>query len=334
MEKMNYDEFKEYVATNIRDFLPEKEKKNVITLSKIMKVNQTLDCLTIKRPGSKIIPNIYLNSLYEQYKDGKGIDEILREIADTWTESISNEICDLLQYENMTPELIKERVYYQLINKEKNRSLLEQVPHRDFCDLAVIYRYLFNDSCDGIVSGVITNYCMSDGMTEQDLFTYAEANTERLFGIKVQTMEDMRIEQLECTKQNFSDPSRHKYEISQIDAQISTIRESSTNNPFQLYVASNIKGINGATVLLNTEVMGKLSNQLSGDLLIIPSSIHECIICEAAAIDVDEAYKMLHEVNETVLEEADYLSDTVYYYDRETGEIMDAYEALSKIQVV
>lgn len=235
---------------------------------------------------------------------------------------------------DMRSELIKERVFYQLINKEKNRSLLEQVPHRDFCDLAVIYRYLFNDSCDGIVSGVITNYCMSDGITEQDLFTYAEANTERLFGIKVQTIEDTRIEQLECTKQNFSDPSRHKYEISQIDAQISTIRESSTNNPVQLYVASNIKGINGATVLLNTEVMEKLSNQLSGDLLIIPSSIHECIICGATAIDVDEAYKMLHEVNETVLEEADYLSDTVYYYDRETGEIMDAYEALSKIQVV
>ena len=71
---MNYDEFKETIADEIKDFLPEKFEDSNVAINTVQKNNEQLDGLTITSPDSNVSPTIYLNSYYESYQDGESID--------------------------------------------------------------------------------------------------------------------------------------------------------------------------------------------------------------------------------------------------------------------
>lgn len=71
---MNYNEFMNYVKVHVADYLPEKFANAEITISQTIKNNDVvLDGLTIHNPDSNISPNIYLNSFYEEYQQGRYI---------------------------------------------------------------------------------------------------------------------------------------------------------------------------------------------------------------------------------------------------------------------
>ena len=69
---LNYEEFKDAVASQIQDYLPAEYANSDVTIHSVLKNNATrLDGLTIKKPESNICPNIYLNQYYADYKDGR-----------------------------------------------------------------------------------------------------------------------------------------------------------------------------------------------------------------------------------------------------------------------
>ena len=59
-------------------------------------------------------------------------------------------------------ETILERVTCQIINKEKNEEMLASVPHKNVCDLAVIYRCIVDVKEESTGSFVINNKMMKD----------------------------------------------------------------------------------------------------------------------------------------------------------------------------
>lgn len=65
-----------------------------------------------------------------------------------------------------------------------------------------------------------------------------------------------------------------------------------------------------------------ICEKLECDLYILPSSIHEVILIPAYDHDsYDELTSMVKEVNSTQLSKEEILSDHVYFYSRETGQI-------------
>ena len=69
--------------------MPAKFEKAQISIHQVVKNNDVvLDGLTILNPDSNISPNIYLNPLYEQYQNGKDLDEIVSRVADIYIENI------------------------------------------------------------------------------------------------------------------------------------------------------------------------------------------------------------------------------------------------------
>ena len=50
-------------------------------------------------------------------------------------------------------------------------------------------------------------------------------------------------------------------------------------------------------------------------MYVLPSSVHECLILDAAYGEPKKLQEIVQEVNESVLAEEDYLSDNVYVYD-------------------
>ena len=70
------------------------------------------------------------------------------------------------------------------------------------------------------------------------------------------------------------------------------------------------------------DILKELSDLFEKDLIILPSSIHEVILIPAYDHDsYDELTSMVKEVNSTQLSKEEILSDHVYFYSRETGQI-------------
>ena len=121
----SYSEFMEYIKENVTDYLPERFESAEITIRQVVKNNDVvLDGLLISSPDSHVSPAIYLNPLYEQYKEGKDLDEIVSNIADTYIENIAPleeraiqmPLDDMFDYEQ-----VKDNIFPRLVNLERNQ---------------------------------------------------------------------------------------------------------------------------------------------------------------------------------------------------------------------
>ena len=90
----------------------------------------------------------------------------------------------------------------------------------------------------------------------------------------------------------------------------------------QLYVATNDRKINGASVLLYDGVLEGFAEQTGGDFYILPSSIHEALFLPATPdVDENDLPEMVRGVNAGCLEPDEILSDNAYLYHAEDGSV-------------
>ena len=83
-------------------------------------------------------------------------------------------------------EKIKDNVIMVLVNQEQNREMLQNVPHRPFHDLAVIYRWVITQNEEGMGSVVISNELSERaGLSEEELFQHAVENTKEMLPVKI-----------------------------------------------------------------------------------------------------------------------------------------------------
>lgn len=92
--------------------------------------------------------------------------------------------------------------------------------------------------------------------------------------------------------------------------------------PSSFYVLSNRHGLYGAAVALYPGVLQKIADFMGRDLMLLPSSTHEFLVvnknCE---IGLEEALEMVSEINRTEVPPEDFLADSVYIFEKDTGKI-------------
>jgi len=94
-----------------------------------------------------------------------------------------------------------------------------------------------------------------------------------------------------------------------------------------MFVITNRMNNNGAIYMFNDETMQKIANKIGGNLIILPSSVHETIVySEEYGMDIRRAKDMVENVNETTLRDTEFLSGEIYRYDKDN-------HMLSKVQV-
>ena len=173
---MNYEIFKEVVKEKFMDYMPEKFKGMELVAEPVEKVNVTLDGIILREEGRNISPTIYINDMYKKYQDCGDLEETLMAA------------CDFMGDAN-------EKIVFQLINTEQNKTFLEQVPHREFQDLSIVYKVIISSDKDAVQSSKITNeFAKRLGMSEEQLFKCAAENTRRIFPPVVRSMNDIMRE--------------------------------------------------------------------------------------------------------------------------------------------
>ena len=191
----------------------------------------------------------------------------------------------------------------RLINTEKNADILKEVPHREFLDLSLIYVVELKWDEQNAVSSIrISNDHMNYwGVTEEELYRQVKRNMNE--------MEESSICSLAEIVMGMAD------DISE------EILSSVCSEYMPMYVLTNKNGVNGAVEILNEELLKKFSAMFEKDLIVIPSSIHECMLVPASEeiADCGCIAQMVREINDTMVAENEVLSYHVYKYERQTG---------------
>ena len=313
---MNYELFKEVVAEKFTEFMPEEYKNCQVDVHSVTKVNKTMDALNLVPTGDEryqTSPTIYINNMYEHYKECDDLQAVLQAGAETMQKAFQElpNVGQMVDFDHA-----KDNIVMVLINTEQNKSMLESVPNRQFQDLSIIYRWVIDKDKEGISSTIVNNGLAEKlGMNEVQLYNAAVENTIRLFPPTIKSMNDVIRDMF--IKDGMPD------EIA--DMMIGEVPE---NN--MMYVISNERGVNGAVSMLYEENLHQLAEKLETDLYIMPSSIHETIAVSCDMGDPNELAQMVNEINmdQVALEER--LSNQVYHYDKDLRKLSMATDTPNK----
>ena len=78
--------------------------------------------------------------------------------------------------------------------------------------------------------------------------------------------------------------------------------------------------LSGASVILYPDVLRMAAKKLGGDLLVLPSSIHEVILVRHENIgEYDKIAEFVKEINQKEVLSEDVLSDSVYRYEEKNA---------------
>lgn len=318
---LNYEEFKGKIKDDIKDYMDEKYKDCGVVIRKVNKTNREVDGLNFYDiPGLKNVTlTIYVNNLYEEYERTGKYEEVIRIAAETMERGIKS-FNDEIKAELLDTSRLKDNVFFTLINAEQNKELLKTVPHREFEDLAIVYRWnLGNDSLGTYTNLVDNDLAKKEGLTENDLYNAANKNTKELFPILVKNMNEVISEMI--FGESGIDEEMQK-EFSEV------MQETPDENC--MYVITNESKLFGAASMLYEEPIHKLAEQVGGDLYILPSSVHEVIAVPADFGSPEELAEMVYEVNMEQVDINDRLSNQVYHYDKDLRTLRLATDTINK----
>lgn len=245
-----------------------------------------------------VAPTIYLEPLYNQMQN----EGMTFAAAATIVETNFSQAEEYIKYKNL-PDFndygsCKDKIYAQLVNLPNNEAYLRRAPYKEMAgDLAISYRFLAGYDQEGLASTLISNDMLNAwGISKEELHETAMKNTPNLFPVKLQSMVDTILEKV---PEEMRDVVEAEYRV---------------DGP-QMYVLSNVTGLNGATALLYPETQEMIQDIFDEEVYILPSSIHECVIIPQSLMTREEALELVNEANHQVVGPQDYLSSSIYEYE-------------------
>lgn len=265
--------------------LKEVQKNNGVTLQGIM----------ICREQDNVMPTIYLNTFLKAYEEGVTFADIIQKIVTIYREDVIGKKIDVSFFGEF--DKVKDRICFRLVNREKNRTILDKMPYIPILDLAACFFYAFEG--EGVENGMIPIYSThltNWKVTDRDLFDCAVKNTPRIFPCSIMSMESALKELLEELKKEMDQPFEQTV---------------------PMYVLTNSRKTYGACSILYPKVLEQLAERVDDNYYLIPSSVHEFILIpEKKGRSEDELKQMITEVNSTEVAPEEILSDQLYLYSR------------------
>lgn len=301
---MTYQEFENEIVEKINKNLPEGHQTAVKPVDKNNGV--VLHGLIINNGLCNISPTIYLDYYYDEYQKGHSIESLSEQIITQYQKFALEEDFDITLFTDY--EKCSKNISYKLINYEKNKTLLQDIPHIVYLDLAIVFYCLINSNPFETSSILIRNSHIKHwNVTVDELFEVASNNTPRLLESDIMNLNDLVSELLS------KNPDIKLGELT---------NEDILNEDSSMYVLTNKIKLYGACCILYKNLLEEFASKIGSDLYIIPSSVHEVLLLPKT-IEYDDEYlsSLVKEVNSIDLSTEDILSDHVYYYSRQDDAI-------------
>ena len=297
------DLFAEVVKAGLEEAHPE----CCVMVHKVTKNNNlVLTGISIRSKEVNLAPTIYMDGYYNDYKNGRPVMEIIAEVErayDTYKVEQDFDVNSITDFNH-----VQDKICYKLVNRDRNKELLSDAPYLPFHDLAVIFYVVVSEDRVGTGTVTVHNHLMEmwGNPDIKELYRIAKNNTQRRYKGRVSNMMEIMGEIISHSADNV-DPDV-------VDAlfEMDSVYE---DNMMPMFVATNIKKVNGAGVILYDGILRTFAEKIGGDFYILPSSVHEVIFVPANG-DIDARYliQMVREVNATQVAPDEVLSDNVYMY--------------------
>lgn len=288
---MNFEDFIVAVEEQILSVLPETGAKLDVCIQDVKKNNNViLKGLIIRKANEQITPTIYLEHFYEMYEYTKDFEEVLDSIATAYQNSCNKRLPGF-----DISILTEDKVIGQLVRTEGNDNLLRDIPSVQILNgkFSVIFRYRLSVGGDNASILITDSIAEMKGLTVDRLYELACYNTS-----EYQKMELLPIEDVLAGMMGMDKPMGFG---------------------LNLYVLGNASRYYGAFMVLRPDVQQELMNRFDGDLIVIPSSVHELLLIPANEADesmVAGLNMMIQTVNDTEVSPEEVLGDEYFVLQR------------------
>lgn len=293
---MKYEEFKTNLIEELKDFYGADATVELTTATKNNGIH--LDGIIIRIGETNVAPIIYLQQYYEEYMENENISisEIVGRIVEL------RERHELQDADGVIGKItdwayVREHIYPMIVSAEDNEEMLRALVSKPFLDLAVIMYIRLDDilQIGGEATVKVSKEMLSSlNVSEEEVYD-AAMNNMKSDGYSVQDI--FTVIRRMIDEDIPDDVNREK-----------------------MFVMTNADKRYGAAGLLdiNNIVMGLgITN-----CYILPSSIHETLLVPATSnMNVSMLKNMVLEVNESTVSREEKLSDNVYLYNCETGNL-------------
>lgn len=281
------EELKHIYGDDYRILPMDKTKNNGIILHGI----------NICHKDSNISPTIYLDNFFKGYNEGElTIQRIASIIEDTYSE---HKVTDKINMSFLNDfNTIKDKITFRLVGKTANEDMLQTVPHKDFLDMVLVfYINLCRDDL-GTASIQVTNILLDMwDVGIEELLQTAVANSHN-GGIIIESLLDLMLSSNLVSE------------------------EFGCLEDVNMYVMTNPEKLHGAVAMYYSDKLQETAERFNSNLYILPSSVHEILIVpETKGMSPEYLQEIVKEVNRTQVSPEEVLTDSVYYYDRDSKEL-------------
>lgn len=295
---MNYDEFVKSLIKWLEIALS--DKYTVIKKSTLKNNGITVDSLVIKKGNGEntlASPCWKLEQLYSQYSNGTSFGELIETIV---TSTLDNSIQDPFKGKDILNEqVILCNTTYRLVNYKRNVDILRTVPYVRFHDLALMFYVV--ESIEGIGDCMImlTNDILKHfSISQEQLELVTPENTKKLLPADFLSITNLLNSLLQLSGNEEDD--------------------------VKLWALTNTSRMYGAWYMTDPKTLEIVGKKLKDDFYILPSSVHECMITPVSLWNNPaELAEMVKKINKTTVSPEEFLSDSVYWYDRKERTVVD-----------
>ncbi len=290
---MDFEEFLHVIEDRLPDYLIQYDIEDIHTdiVNKNNGKKYTGIAVTLK--GERLSPNIYMDYYYSMYSGGTSLERILELISDEYKRAREK----LKGFKDIEDLDSTENIFLKIVNRDRNSEMLAECPYIEYQDLAITFRILVKHDDEGIASAVLKYREFNRlNMDIDKLYEIAKENTKRLMPPVLRRIADILYDKFP-------------------DADI-------PSEQVDLYILTNSIGVNGAVYMIYDDILRDFAKE-HGSFYILPSSIHELLLFPCDREEEREGLiEMVKEVNEYIVDDTEYLSDTVYFYNADKGQIV------------
>ena len=288
---------KEEIIEEIMNGLKERLPSRRIELKKIRKNNgvEWTGILIFLKEDEHMAATHYVDGIVEKIMEGNTtVEKAIEGIIHMDEKAQVNSFVRQSWNDGMLDrEEVLKKVHRNLINRDKNKELLEELPHKAFANLEIVYRVQLSPSASYLVRNDMMEH---HNITLEELDSAAYNNDKSTW-----ILESMREMLLRVSGRDIG------------------------SDDLGIFVLTNNIISHGAAAIADISFIKSVSNKFGGDFFIIPSSINECLLVpESMGMNLEIIKNMIKDINATEIADRDILSDSLYRYDSAKEMVMVA----------
>ena len=250
----------------------------------------TLTGIVARRENINSFPTIYIDDYYREDIKEEEVQGIVLKMADRLRLADLKQPVDLSGFVDF--EKAKTRLSFKLINTEKNKELLTDIPSRPFFNLSIVYFYLIEKAPFKGKATVLVRRSHMDtwNITEMELYKAACINAPQLLPPRIENMNE---------------------------ALGGIFPPELFEDLIPMYVLTNSEKLFGASCILYHDELKSFAVKMNSDLFILPSSVHEMILIpKRPDLNQSAFLDIVAEINHSQVPEEDVLADSVFFYNK------------------